>query len=176
VPSDPYDAKGLMKTAIRDNNPVVFFYHKKLLGAKGMVPEEDYTIPLGVAAIKKEGTDVTVIATSYMVSLALDAAKELNGKISVEVVDPRTLEPLDLETILKSVRKTNRVVIVDEDTKRCGTAAELATQIMEKGFDYLDAPVQRVCAANMPIPGGSLEPYALPDVRQIVAAIETVTY
>ncbi len=176
VPSDPYDAKGLMKTAIRDNNPVAFFYHKKLLGVKGMVPEEEYTIPLGVADIKKEGTDVTLIATSYMVSMALEAAKELAGKVSVEVVDPRTLEPLDLEMILKSVKKTGRAVIVDEDTKRCGTAAEIAAQIMENAFDYLDAPVQRVCAANMPIPGGSLEQHALPDVRQILAAIEAVTY
>jgi pyruvate/2-oxoglutarate/acetoin dehydrogenase E1 component len=174
VPSTPYDAKGLMKSAIRDNNPVVFFYHKKLLGMRGEVPEEEYTIPLGIADIKKEGKDVTVVATSYMVKLALDVAKELEKKFSIEVVDPRTLEPLDLETILTSVRKTGRVVIVDEDTKRCGVAAEIAMQIIEKGFDYLDAPIQRVCAANMPIPGGVLEQYALPQPHQIADAIEAV--
>ena len=174
VPSSPYDAKGLMKSAIRDNNPVVFFYHHQYLGVKGPVPEEEYTIPLGVADIKREGEDVTVVATAYMVKLALDVAAELEGRISVEVVDPRTLEPLDIETILTSVKKTGRVVIVDEDTKRCGPAAEIGMQIMEKAFDFLDAPIQRVCAANMPIAGGHLEQHVLPKPQQIRDAIEAL--
>jgi len=174
LPSTPYDAKGLLKTAIRDNNPVVFFYHKQLLGAMGEVPEEEYTIPLGMADIKREGKDVTVVATSYMVKLALDVANELEGRISVEVVDPRTLEPLDINTILASVRKTGRAVIVDEDTKRCGVGAEIGMQIMENAFDSLDAPIQRVAAANMPIAGAFMEQYILPQPKDIVAAIEAV--
>jgi len=174
LPSTPYDAKGLMKTAIRDNNPVVFFYHKQLLGSTGEVPEEEYTIPLGVADIKREGKDVTVVATSYMVKLALDVANELEGRVSVEVVDPRTLEPLDIETILASVKKTGRVVIVDEDTKRCGVSTEIGMQIMENVFDYLDAPIRRVGAANLPIAGAYMEQYVLPQPKDIVAAIEAV--
>lgn len=174
VPSAPYDAKGLLKTAIRDNNPVVFFYHKRLLGVPGEVPEEEYTIPLGVADIKREGEDVTVVATSYMVELALDVANELDGKVSVEVVDPRTLEPLDIDTIIDSVKKTGRVVIVDEDTKRCSVSAEIGMQIMEKSFDSLDAPIQRVGAANMPIAGGYMEQYVLPQPKDIVAAVQAV--
>jgi len=175
VPSTPYDAKGLLKTAIRDNNPVVYFYHKRLLGAAGDVPEEEYTVPFGVADVKREGKDVTVVATSYMVKHALDVAGELEGKVSVEVIDPRTLEPLDIETIVTSVEKTGRVVIVDEDTLRCSVSAEIGMQIMEKAFDSLDAPIQRVGAANLPIAGGYMEQYVLPQPKDIVAAIEAVT-
>jgi pyruvate dehydrogenase E1 component beta subunit len=174
VPSTPYDAKGLLKTAIRDNNPVVFFYHKRLLGARGEVPEEEYTIPLGVADVKREGKDVTVVATAAMVQLALGVADELAGSISVEVVDPRTLEPLDIDTIVASVRKTGRVVVVDEDTTRCGVGAEIGMQIMENAFDSLDAPIQRVGAANLPIAGGYMEQYILPQPKDIRAAIEAV--
>jgi len=174
IPSTPYDAKGLLKTAIRDNNPVVFFYHKQLLGAMGEVPEEEYTIPFGVADIKRKGKDVTVVATAYMVKLALDVANELEGRVSAEVVDPRTLEPLDIDTILASVKKTGRVVIVDEDTTRCGVTAEIGMQIMENAFDSLDAPIQRVGAANLPIAGGYMEQYVLPQPKDIVAAIEAV--
>jgi pyruvate dehydrogenase E1 component beta subunit len=174
VPSTPYDAKGLLKTAIRDNNPVVFFYHKRLLGARGEVPEEEYTIPLGVADVKREGKDVTVVATSAMVQLALGVAEELAGSVSVEVVDPRTLEPLDIDTIVSSVRKTGRVVVVDEDTTRCGVGAEIGMQIMENAFDSLDAPIQRVGAANLPIAGGYMEQYVLPQPKDIRAAIEAV--
>ena len=174
LPSTPYDGKGLLKTAIRDDNPVVFLFHKQLLGSMGEVPEEEYTIPFGVADIKREGKDVTVVATSYQVKLALDVAKELEGRISVEVIDPRTLEPLDIDTILNSVKKTGRVVIVDEDTKRCGVTCEIAMQIMEKGFDLLDAPIQRVAAANYPIPAGPMEKCVLPQPSDIVAAIEKV--
>jgi pyruvate/2-oxoglutarate/acetoin dehydrogenase E1 component len=174
VPSTPYDAKGLLKTAIRDNNPVVFFYHKRLLGARGEVPEEEYAIPLGVADVKREGKDVTVVATAAMVQLSLDVAAEVEGSVSVEVVDPRTLEPLDIDTIVSSVRKTGRVVVVDEDTTRCGVGAEIGMQIMENAFDSLDAPIQRVGAANLPIAGGYMEQYVLPQPKDIRAAIEAV--
>ena len=174
LPSTPYDAKGLLKTAIRDNNPVVFFYHKRLLGVRGEVPEEEFTIPLGAADVKREGKDVTVVATSLMAQLALGVASELEGRVSVEVIDPRTLEPLDIDTIVNSVKKTGRVVIVDEDTKRCGVGAEIGMQIMESAFDSLDAPIQRVAAANLPIAGGYMEQYVLPQPKDIVAAIEAV--
>jgi len=174
IPSTPYDAKGLLKTAIRDNNPVVFFYHKRLLGLKGEVPEDEYLVPFGKADIKREGTDVTVVATSYMVQLSLAAAKELEDRISVEVVDPRTLEPLDIDTIVNSVKKTGKLVVVDEDTERCGVTSEIITQVIENAFDYLDAPPQRVAAANFPIPGGIMEDYILPQPKDIVTAIEAV--
>ncbi|MBU2550123.1 MAG: transketolase [Proteobacteria bacterium] len=174
LPSTPHDAKGLLKTAIRDNNPVCFFWHKMLLGLTGDVPEEDYTVPFGVAEVRKPGSDVTLVANSLMVHYALQVARELEGRISVEVIDPRTLEPLDLETILESVAKTGRVVIADEDTERCGFAAELGFQIMEHAFDSLDAPVKRVCAANYPIPGGYIEQHVLPNAAKIKAAVEQV--
>jgi len=174
VPADAYSAKGLLKTAIRDDNPVVFFYHKRLLGVQGEVPEEEYTVPFGAADIKREGTDVTVVATSYMVQLALQAAEEMKDRVSVEIVDPRTLEPLDIGTIVESVKKTGRAVIVDEDTKRCGVTSEIGMQIMENAFDSLDAPIQRVAAANMPIAGGYMEQFVLPKQKDIVDAIETV--
>ena len=174
LPSNPYDAKGLLKTAIRDNNPVVFLYHKGLLGLVGEVPEEDYTVPFGVADVRKEGTDVTVIATSFQLVWVESAAEMLKEKISVEIIDPRTLEPLDIDTIMASVKKTSRVVIVDEDTERCGFAGELATQIMERGFYDLDAPIKRVCAKNYPIPGGIMEKFVLPQPEWVVQAIEDV--
>jgi pyruvate/2-oxoglutarate/acetoin dehydrogenase E1 component len=174
LPSTPYDGKGLLKTAIRDDNPVVFFYHKQLLGDMGDIPDEEYTVPFGVADIKKEGSDVTAIATAYEVKLALEAARQLEANVSVEVIDPRTLEPLDIETILASVEKTGRVVIVDEDTERCGVTCEIAMRIMEKGFDLLDAPIRRVAAKNYPIPAGPMEELVLPQVGGIVAAIEAV--
>lgn len=174
LPSTPYDAKGLMKTAIRDNNPVFFFYHKLLMGAVGEVPEEEYAIPFGKADVKRAGIDVTVVATSKMVSLSLDVARELDGNISVEVIDPRTLEPLDIDTIIESVRKTGHAVVVDEDTKRCGVTAEIAAQITERAFDELKAPVQRVAAANIPIPGGIAEERCLPQRSNIAAAVEAV--
>jgi pyruvate/2-oxoglutarate/acetoin dehydrogenase E1 component len=163
-----------MKSAIRDDNPVVYFYHKGLLGLQGEVPEEEYTVPLGVAEVKREGTDVTVVATSLMVQHTLAAAAQLEGKVSVEVVDPRTLEPLDMDTIVKSVKKTGHVVIADEDTKRCGPTAEIGMQIVENAFDALDAPIERVAAANMPIAAGYMEQYVLPQPADIVAAINRV--
>jgi len=173
-PSTPYDAKGLFKTAIRDNNPVFFFFHKVLLMLPGEVPDGEYTIPLGVADVKREGTDVTVVASGMMVHYALKVAAELEGQISVEVIDPRSFEPLDLDTILKSVEKTGRLVIADEDTERCGFAAELGFQVMEKAFDLLDAPIKRVCSPNYPIPGGYMEAVYLPNPAKISAAIKEV--
>ncbi len=174
-PSTPYDAKGLMKAAIRDNNPVVMFWHVAAIAEKGPVPEEEYIIPLGVAEVKREGADVTVVATGQVVKCALAAADALDGEISVEVIDPRTLEPLDLDAILRSLEKTNRLVIVDEDTERCGFASELMAQVVEKGFDLLDAPMVRVCNRNLPIPGGYLEPLVLPNVDRVIAGIREVT-
>lgn len=176
IPSTPYDAKGLLKAAIRDNNPVVYFEHKSLLGNKGPVPEEDYTVPFGVADVKRPGKDLTVVAIGYMVHLSLQIAEVLQQDygISVEVVDPRTLEPLDMETIIASVKKTKRVVIVDEDLMRCGPTAEIGMQIMERAFDFLDAPIKRVAAANYPIPGAYMEQFVLPQPQQIADAIGEV--
>ena len=173
-PSTPYDAKGLLKTAIRDNNPVFFLWHKALSFSAGEVPEGEYTIPFGVADVKREGSDVTVVASGMMVHYALKVAAELEGKISVEVIDPRSFEPLDLTTILKSVEKTGRLVIADEDKERCGFAAELGFQVMEKAFDLLDAPIKRVCSPNYPIPGGYMEDFYLPNPEKISAAVKEV--
>jgi pyruvate/2-oxoglutarate/acetoin dehydrogenase E1 component len=171
IPTTPYDAKGLLKTAIRDNNPVVYFFHKLFIGTKGEVPEEEYTIPFGVADIKRQGKDVTVVATGYMVQMALGVANQLQERgIDIEVIDPRTLEPLDIDTIVASVKKTKRVVIVDEDTLQCGVTGEIGMQIVERAFDYLDAPIQRVGSANLPIPGGFFERYVLPQPQDIADA------
>jgi pyruvate/2-oxoglutarate/acetoin dehydrogenase E1 component len=174
MPSTPYDAKGLLKAAIRDDDPVIFIEHKLLYNTEGPVPEGEYTIPLGQADIKREGSDVTVVAISLMVLKALDAAEELAGRgISVEVIDPRTLVPLDKETILASVRKTGRVVIVHEAAKRGGVGAELAAVIQEEGFDDLDAPVLRVAALNTPIPfAPELEETVIPGKDDIIQAVE----
>ncbi len=174
VPSNPADAKGLMKAAIRDNNPVIYFWHKNLLMEKGEIPEGDYTVPFGKANIVKEGTDVTVVTYGAMVKQVMKVAKELNGTISVEVIDPRTLEPLDMDTILNSVEKTMRLVIVDEERERCGFAAELAAQVIDKGFDLLDAPIKRVCSKNYPLPAGPLEMDVIPQAKDIKLAIESV--
>src|SRR5215471_12367866 len=153
LPSTPYDAKGLMKTAIRDDNPVVFFEDKMMYKLKGPVPEEDYTIALGVADVKREGSDVTIVATSSMVQVALGAAKMLEGEgISAEVIDPRTVWPLDEGTILESVKKTARAIVVDEGYERYGVTAEIASVIADKCFFDLDAPVKRIGAMHVPIP------------------------
>ena len=174
LPSTPYDAKGLLKSAIRDNNPVVYLYHKALLGSVGEIPDEEYVVPFGQADIKREGDDVTVVATGMQVQFALNVAEQMKNRVSIEVIDPRSLEPLDIDTIVKSVEKTGRVVVVDEDNSRCGVAGEIAMQIMENAFDYLDAPVQRVAAKNYPIPHGEAEKFVLPQPEQIVAAIEKI--
>ncbi len=173
MPSTPADAKGLLKTAVRDDNPVLFFTHKLLTGRTGPVPDGEYLIPFGIARIHREGTDVTVVATSYMVTLALEAADNLqNSGLSVEVIDPRTLEPLDIEAIVESVHKTGRLVVVDEDTKRCGVGAEIGAQVMEQAFSALQAPVGRVANPDLPIPySPSLEKAVLPSVEAITDAI-----
>lgn len=153
MPSTARDAKGLLKTAIRDDNPVIFLEHKLLYGIKGPVPEEPETIPFGKAAIRREGADVTIVATSMAVCRALEAAEELAGDgVSAEVIDPRTLFPLDMETIVDSVKKTGRLVIVHEAVERGGFGGEIAAQVGQKAFDYLDAPIQRVAAPSVPVP------------------------
>lgn len=153
MPSTPYDAKGLLKSAIRDDNPVVFYEDKMMYKLKGTVPEEDYTIPLGVADVKREGEDVTIIATSSMVQVALGAAKLLEEyDISAEVVDPRTLWPLDEETLVASAKKTSRVIVVDEGYERYGVTAEIAALIQERAFFDLEGPVKRIGAMHVPIP------------------------
>ena len=178
VPSTPYDAKGLLKTAIRNDNPVIFCEHKLLYPITGPVPDEEYTLPFGVADIKREGNDVTVVATLYMVHKALKAAEELEKDgISVEIVDPRTLVPLDKETIINSVKKTGRVVIVTEDCKTAGVSAEIAAVIAEEALDYLDAPIKRVANPDVPIPfSPPLESFVIPDEKRIIEAVKEVVY
>jgi pyruvate dehydrogenase E1 component beta subunit len=179
MPSTAADAKGLLKSAIRDDDPVIFMEQERMYGMKGEVPDDpDFTIPLGVADIKREGTDATIVARSLTVPLALKAAEELEKEgVSVEVVDPRTIRPLDIDTILGSVRKTNRVVIVEESHAFCGVGAEISAQIMEQAFDYLDAPVKRISSADAPMPyAKNLEQLALPDVAKIIAAVREVSY
>jgi len=174
VPSTPYDAKGLLKTAIRGDNPVFFVEHKLLYPIKGSVPDEDYTIPFGVADVKCEGRDATIIATLYMVHKALVAAEQLRKEgISAEVVDLRTLTPLDREAIVKSVKKTGRLIIVSEDCKTAGVSAEIAAVAAEEALDYLDAPVQRVAEPDTPIPFSPLmEQYVIPNEKSIVKAVK----
>ncbi|MCK4474378.1 alpha-ketoacid dehydrogenase subunit beta [Candidatus Bathyarchaeota archaeon] len=176
VPSTPYDAKGLLKTAIRSDNPVFFCEHKLLYPMEGEVPEEEYTIPFGVADVKKEGEDVTVVATLYMVHKTLKAAGELEAEgISTEVVDPRTLTPLDKQTIIKSVKKTGRIVIVSEDCKTAGVSAEIAAVVAEEAVDYLDAPIKRVAEPDTPIPfSPPLEQHVIPDEIAIIKAVKEV--
>jgi pyruvate/2-oxoglutarate/acetoin dehydrogenase E1 component len=176
VPSTPYDAKGLLKTAVRSDKPVVFCEHKLLYPIEGEVPEEEYTIPFGVADVKREGSDVTVVATLYMVHKALNAARELEAEeISTEVVDPRTLTPLDKQTIIRSVKKTGRIVIVSEDCKTAGVSAEIAAIVAEEALDYLDAPIKRVAEPDTPIPfSPPLEQFVIPDERAIIEAVKEV--
>ena len=175
VPSNPFDAKGLLATAIQDLNPVVFFEHTLLTDMKGDVPEDSYTIPFGVANLVREGTDVTVVAVGKMVNEAVKAADELKGKVSVEVIDPRTLVPLDEEAILRSVAKTGRLVVVDEDYERCGFSAEVSAVVAEKGYHSLKAPVARVANPNVPLPfNKKLENHILPDTDKIIRAIKNV--
>ena len=179
MPSTPADAKGLLKSAIRDDDPVVFIEQERMYGNKGEVPEDpDFTIPLGVADVKREGKDVTIVARSLMVPVALKAAETLEQQgVSCEIIDPRTIRPLDINTIVESVKKTNRVVVAEESHPSCGVNAEICTQIMERAFDYLDAPVKRVSGADVPMPyAKNLENMAIPDVNKIVAAVREVAY
>jgi len=174
MPSTPYDAKGLFKAAIRDNNPVMIPWHMGIMMLKGEVPDEDYVVPLGVAEVKRQGSDVTVLANSAQLQNAFKVADKLDGEISVEIIDPRTFVPFDMETLLTSLEKTNRLVIVDEDWESGGFAATVSARVMEQGFDLLDAPVTRVCMPNMPVPGGYMEEYVAPNPDKIEAAIRSV--
>jgi pyruvate/2-oxoglutarate/acetoin dehydrogenase E1 component len=178
VPSTPYDARGLLKTAIRGSNPVFFVEHKLLYPLKGMIPEEDYTLPFGVADVKREGSDVTIFATLIMVHKALAAAEKLNKEgISVEVIDPRTLTPLDKAAIVKSVKKTGRIVIVTEDCKTAGVSAEIAAVVAEEAVDYLDAPIKRVAEPDTPIPfSPPLEQFVIPDEKGIIRAVKEIVH
>jgi pyruvate/2-oxoglutarate/acetoin dehydrogenase E1 component len=176
VPSTPRDAKGLLKTAIRDDNPVIFLEHKALYATRGEVPSDEYAIPFGVADVKRAGSDVTVVGIHTMVHRALAAAEKLAGEgISVEVIDPRTLVPLDMETIVASVRKTKHLVIAHEAVERGGVAGEIGMQVMDRAFDYLDAPIKRVCGRNVPIPYNlALERLAIPQEEDVIEAIRDV--
>ncbi|MFQ5996100.1 MAG: alpha-ketoacid dehydrogenase subunit beta [Dehalococcoidales bacterium] len=175
LPSNAYDAKGLLKTAIRDDNPVMFFEHKLIMwaGPKSQVPEEEYLIPFGQADIKREGSDVTVVATAYMVTRALNAAEKLEEKgISLEIIDPRTIVPFDKETVLNSVKKTGRLVIFTEECQTGSFAGQVAAIVADEGFDYLDAPIKRVNAPDTPVPYGIvLEDFWMPDENQLIKAI-----
>jgi 2-oxoisovalerate dehydrogenase E1 component len=176
VPTNPYDAKGLLKTAIRSDDPVFFLEHQKVMKLKGPVPEEEYLIPFGQAAVVREGTDLTIVGVSWMVVQALKAVEILAQEgISVEVVDPRTLAPLDMATILQSVSRTHRALIVDEDYAPCGIGAEIAAQIMELAFDELDAPVRRLNGAFAPAPySPPLEAAAVISVESLVQAARSL--
>ena len=172
-PTTPYDAKGLLKSAIRSDNPILFCEHKQLYQTKGEVPEEDYTIPIGVADVKKEGKDVTVIAVGLMVRRALEAAEILEKEgISLEVIDPRTLVPFDKDTVFNSIRKTHHVVIAEESNKPAGIGAELAAMIQEEMYDELDGPISRVAALDVPMPYNiTLEKHVIPDAAKIAQAV-----
>jgi pyruvate dehydrogenase E1 component beta subunit len=173
LPSTPRDVKGLLKTAVASDNPTIFVDHVKLLDVRGAVPENDKPIPFGVADIKREGGDVTVISTSYMIQRCLKVADRFAQEgIDVEVVDPRTLVPFDLATILSSVEKTHRVVIVDETHQSCGVAAEIAARIAESGFDKLKTRIRRVATLDVPVPfSPPLEDYIGPSESRITEAI-----
>jgi len=193
MPSTPYDAKGLLKAAIRDDNPVMFFEHKLLYGARSPggkaqtavgnltevyrpAPEDDYTIPFGVADIKRQGRDVTIVATGFMVHQALQSAQLLEKQgIDVEIVDPRTLAPLDKETILRSVEKTSRLVVVSEDVMTCGVAAEISALVAEYGIFSLDAPIKRISVPDTPIPFAPImERAVIPQVERITGVVKAL--
>jgi pyruvate/2-oxoglutarate/acetoin dehydrogenase E1 component len=174
APATPHDAKGLLKSAIRNPNPVIFIEAQLLYGTKGEVSDADYTIPIGRAEVKREGRHVTVVAYSKMLLLALEAAEDLAGQgIDVEVIDPRTLKPLDVGTLVRSVKKTGRVIVVEEGWRFAGMGAQIAESIYSAAFDYLDAPIVRVTGEDVPIPyTRPLEDLAIPDRRRIVDAVK----
>ncbi|MFX1266174.1 MAG: alpha-ketoacid dehydrogenase subunit beta [Promethearchaeota archaeon] len=176
VPAFAYDAKGLIKTSIRDPDPVMFFEHKLVYDKKEEVPDEEYLVPLGEARVRRGGADVTVWGTFLMVHKALEVAEELAKEgISVEVIDPRTLVPLDKETLIESVKKTGRLVLVTEETRTGATTAEVAAIVQEEAFDWLDAPIKRVNAPDTPVPfSPSLEQYFIPDNKRIAEAIREI--
>ena len=179
MPSTPADAKGLLKSAIRDDDPVIFIEQERMYGNKGEVPDDpDFIVPLGVGDIKREGKDVTIVARSLTVPIALKAAEALEKDgISCEVIDPRTIRPLDIDLIVDSVKKTNRLVVVEESHPFCGVASEISTEVTERAFDYLDAPVKRVSGADAPMPyAKNLEDLAIPTPEKVVAAVREVSY
>ena len=173
LPTTPYDAKGLLKSAIRSDDPVIFLEHKSLLNTRGAVPPEEYVIPFGEASVRRVGTEATVVALTSMVQKSLDVCDALSQEgISVEVIDPRTIAPLDIGTILESVHKTGRLLIVDEDFAPCGVGAEIAAQVIDAGFDDLDAPIKRLNGAQTPTPySATLEQAAIPQPEAIDRAI-----
>ncbi|MCE5328881.1 alpha-ketoacid dehydrogenase subunit beta [bacterium] len=176
MPATSYDVKGLLKTAIRDNDPVVFIEHKMIYLNKGPVPEEEYTIPFGVADIKREGKDVTIFAYSNMLFKALEAADDLAKEgISCEVFDPRTLVPLDIDALINSVKKTNKLVVVSEAAERGSIASDIMAIVNDKAFDYLDGPIKRVCGLNSAIPYNSkLEQACIPHKESIIKAVKEI--
>ena len=176
LPSTPYDAKGLLKTAIRDDNPVIFFEDKMMYQLKGPVPEGDYTIPFGVADTKRPGNDITIVATSSMVQIALAAAEGLEKlDISAEVIDPRTMYPLDRDTLIESAKKTSRVIVVDEGYERYGVTAEIAAVVADGAFYFLDAPVKRMGAMNVPVPfSPALEDLTVPTADSVMEVAKTL--
>jgi pyruvate dehydrogenase E1 component beta subunit len=176
--SNPYDAKGLLKSAIRDNDPVIFMESEVMYGDKGMIPEEEYLIPIGKANVAREGNDVTIVSFNKMMKVALAAADELQKEnISAEVIDLRTIRPLDWETILESVKKTNRLVIVEEQWPFASVSSEIAYRIQKEGFDYLDAPVRRITSLDAPMHyAPNLVAAYLPDVPRTVNLVKEVMY
>jgi len=178
VPSNPYDAKGLLKTAIRDNDPVIFMESEQMYGDKGEVPEEEYLIPIGLADIKKQGSDVSIVSFGKIMKVALAAAKELeNDGINAEVIDLRSVRPIDYATVIASVQKTNRLVIVEEAWPLGSIATEVAFKVQKEAFDYLDAPVLRVTTADTPLPyAPTLIEASLPNTARVVKAVKEVMY
>jgi len=178
TPSTPYDAKGLLKAAIRDNDPVVFLESEKMYGDKGEIPEGEYIIPIGVADIKREGSDVTIVSFGKIIKEVHAAADALEKEgVSVEIIDLRTIRPLDYATVVESVKKTNRCVVVEESWPLASIASEISYHLQNYAFDYLDAPVKRVMQSDTPFPfSPSLMPEALPNVERVVAAVKAVMY
>jgi len=178
VPSNPADAKGLLKSAIRDDDPVIFMESEQMYGDKGMIPESEYLIPIGVADIKRAGTDVTIVSFGKMMKIALKAAEELTKEnINAEVIDLRTVRPIDYETVIESVKKTNRLVIVEESWPLGSIASEVTFMVQKKAFDYLDAPVTRVMGGDVPLPYAPtlIEAY-LPNPARVIEAVKQVMY
>jgi pyruvate dehydrogenase E1 component beta subunit len=177
-PSNPADAKGLLKAAIRDNDPVVFLESERMYGDKGMVPDGEYIIPIGVADVVKKGTDVTIVSFNKLMKVANEAAAELEKEgISAEVIDLRTIRPMDYQTIINSVKKTNRLVVVEETWPFCGISTEIAYTVQRHAFDYLDAPIKRVSQADTPLPFATqLIEESLPNVTRVIDAVKSVMY
>ncbi|WP_205503255.1 pyruvate dehydrogenase complex E1 component subunit beta [Rufibacter psychrotolerans] len=178
VPSNPYDAKGLLKSAIRDNDPVIFMESELMYGDKGEVPEEEYLIPIGVADTKRKGKDVTIVSFGKMVKLALQAAEELaKDGVEAEVIDLRSVRPIDYNAIIESVKRTNRLVVVEEAWPLASISSEIAFHVQHQAFDYLDAPVKRVTSRDVPLPyAPTLIEASLPNVKRIIQAVKEVTY